>query len=1052
MLTVHQMVPVSLACLCILFACSAAAAAASDSGVKLPPGSYQLTCVVLDTRGNNLRAICQAFDGDWLTTDLHDPNRCIADISNENGKLTCNRNQVGPPDTYLEAFGNGAPGLGARLGPWVPMKEANWQLEHERWTFRDGAPQSHALAQTSDGYLWLGGPSGLYRFDGRRFELFHSQSGEEFLSANISALYAPPSGGLWIGYTFGGTSLLDKGRVKNYGGDFAANSGTIRLMVRDKDGNVWAAAYSSGLWRFEGSHWQHIGTDWNVPLKSAVEVAVDRDGNLWVGGERMLLCLKRGSRRFQVVHQNLPSNTQRISSVGRLMDQEGSLWFGSEKGLDRFFYSPLVKQELAQGGSYFGLVADDRGAVLIGGTGSPLYRASVGKTDVLILPKYLDWRVGSMYRAPDGTLWLGASDGLFHETLSHQRPSAKPGQHDVSLSLRNTLWQFTGRDWEIFELPKEGVDQGYFLQAITQDREGAVWVSFGRHGLYRFADGIWTRYGGRKDLPPTGVVSEFTDSLGRVWFGCTKNQLALLDGDRVRVFGPSDGIRLGNITAIYGRGPRVWIAGEFGLEQFDSGSFKDIAAVNDESLRGISGIVETANGDLWLNGFSGIFHIRQSELVEALNDPSYKVKGEHFGRRDGVPGFATQIRPLPSAVEASDGRIWFATTAGVVSLGPVHSEHRAAPPAVTIQSVSAADKTYEPTFPLKLPTYTSSVQISYSAVSLSDPEATRFRYKLQETDADWHEAGEATSVTYRSLPQGLYHFSVAATDTNGTWSDKSATAEFSILPAFYQTAWFRFLGVSAFFLLLWALYRLRRRHLATQFNLRLEERVRERIRIARELHDTLLQSFQALVLRLQAVSDSLNAGDSKQRLDRAIDQAAQAIVEGRDAVQGLRSSTTAKNGFAEALRTLGGELAGDQSIGPPVFQVDVAGTPRDLHPVLWNEAYRIAGEALRNAFQHAQANRIEIELHYDERQFRLRIRDDGKGIGPRAADSSTRVGHFGLNGIRERAKLIGANLEVWSKAECGTEIDLTLPASTAYARTAAQHRSWFIWKGTVVKS
>jgi PAS domain S-box-containing protein len=318
---------------------------------------------------------------------------------------------------------------------------------------------------------------------------------------------------------------------------------------------------------------------------------------------------------------------------------------------------------------------------------------------------------------------------------------------------------------------------------------------------------------------------EFTDNLGRVWFGYANSQLAVLDGDRVRLFGPSDGLQVGNITAIYGRGSEIWIGGEFGLEQFDQGRFRNIAAVNDEWLRGISGIVETPNGDLWLNAISGIFHVRKAEISEALKDSTYRVKGEHFGRRDGLSGIANQGRPLPTAIEGTDGRLWFTLRNGVVWLDPAaYSERETVPPPITIQSVSADDKSYATASRLSLPAHTSSVQISYNAVSLSDPEAIRFRYKLQEIDKGWNEAAAATAVTYRNLPPGSYHFSVEASDTNGAWSGAPANMAFTILPAFYQTIWFRLLCLAAFLAFLWGLHQLRVQQLRRE-----ERKLREAI-------------------------------------------------------------------------------------------------------------------------------------------------------------------------------------------------------------------------------
>src|SRR5215510_5164085 len=238
--------------------------------------------------------------------------------------------------------------------------------------------------------------------------------------------------------------------------------------------------------------------------------------------------------------------------------------------------------------------------------------------------------------------------------------------------------------------------------------------------------------------------------------------------------------------------------------------------MDDELLRGISGIVETANGDLWLNGLGGIFHIRHSEISLALSNPAYQVKGDHFGTREALPGFPYQLRPLNSAVEGTDGRIWFATSGGVVWLDPTHEKKNVPPASITIQSISADDKNYPLGTELNFPAQTSSVQISYAAISLSDPTAMRFRYKLQETDKDWHEVASANPVSYRNLAPGSYHFSVAATDANGVWSDKVATAEFAILPAFYQTRWFLVLCIAGALIALYLVYLLRLTQVARQ--------------------------------------------------------------------------------------------------------------------------------------------------------------------------------------------------------------------------------------------
>ena len=276
-----------------------------------------------------------------------------------------------------------------------------------------------------------------------------------------------------------------------------------------------------------------------------------------------------------------------------------------------------------------------------------------------------------------------------------------------------------------------------------------------------------------------------------------------------------------------------------------------------------------------------------------------------------------------------------------------------------------------------------------------------------------------------------------ACNNSGVWNEQGDALEFSIAPAYYQTNWFRALCAVLVLALVWAIYQIRVRQLHHDFALTLEARVGERTSIARDLHDTLLQSFHGLMLRFEIVS-AVAAGPPHRGKGKTgqkrLKQAAEAITEGRDAVQGLRASTVQTNDLARAMNTLGEELATDPANhGSPAFRVTVEGEPRDLHPILRDEIYRIAAEALRNAFHHAQARQIEVEIRYDNQQFRLRVRDDGKGIDPAVLSGQGREGHFGLPGMRERANAIGGKLVVWSELDAGTEVELRIPAGAAYA-------------------
>ena len=609
----------------------------------------------------------------------------------------------------------------------------NMQIGHDFWTFKDGAPADVVcLAQTNDGFLWLGGPTGLFRFDGTRFEPFSSPFGDRLLSSDLYSLFATRSGGLWIGYTFGGFSYLDRGRVINY----ARETGSVHAFAEDRDGVIWAGT-TTGLWRFDHSAWQHLGIKWNIPVGPIASIGLDSHGILWalvgsLGVPKELIYLTRGARQFKIAGINLsveaftwepdrtiltspvapnvpatderfdkrlsayPATSKNLQMVDRnnsvwispwnkpvvmrfpndslrdignkafqpisetykinpfelaeLVDREGNIWFGDTKGLHRFFYTPLIKQEFPKEtseSSDFAVVADKNGAAWISFGSSAISGEAnlyyvLGDVAERRLPQA---RLTSAlaYRASDKTFWF---------------------------SGEGCLWHFVGDNFVRVNLPPEVMNQFGFLQTITGDPQGGIWISFGRHGLYRLANGNWTAYGGRIDIPKTWMMIAFTDSLSRVWFGYRDGQLAVLDGDHVRVFGSGDGLHVGNLKAIYGRGSEIWIGGDLGLEQFDHGRFHKIVAVDDQWLRGISGIVETANGDLWLNTISGIFHIRKAEISEALTSANYQVKGEHFGRREGLSGVANQLKPLPTAIEGTDGRLWFALRNGVVWIDP----------------------------------------------------------------------------------------------------------------------------------------------------------------------------------------------------------------------------------------------------------------------------------------------------------------------------------------------------------------------------------------------
>jgi signal transduction histidine kinase len=453
--------------------------------------------------------------------------------------------------------------------------------------------------------------------------------------------------------------------------------------------------------------------------------------------------------------------------------------------------------------------------------------------------------------------------------------------------------------------------------------------------------------------------------------------------------------------------------------------------------------MEDTASSYWLYTECGLLRIARTEIDAWIRDPRRKVGSTMFDSADGIVlvGLLNYARPV--VTKSPDGSIWFVNGSKLAVIDPRMVSLNTLPPPVHVEEIAADGKSYLPTQGLHLPPLIRNMAIRYTALSLALPEKVRFRYKLEGQDPDWREVVNERKVQYSNLAPGTYRFRVTASNSSGLWNPQAASLEFSIAPAFWQTLWFRAACGAAVVGLLWTFYLLRLRQVARQFERTLDARVAERTRIARDLHDTLLQSFPGF-LPHPAASTRLFRSQPDQALrmlEETLDQAKRAVKEGREAVQGLRSSTEESNNMATSIGRLAGELsltvsqpqttAGTESRAIDT-QVHVEGEPRNLHPIVRDEVYRIAGEVLRNAFQHSQATQIEVELHYTVRQFRLRIRDNGQGIDPQILLAGGREGHFGLRGMRERAELAGGKLTVWSAPGSGTEVEVTIPASRAY--------------------
>jgi signal transduction histidine kinase len=655
--------------------------------------------------------------------------------------------------------------------------------------------------------------------------------------------------------------------------------------------------------------------------------------------------------------------------------------------------------------------------------------------------------------ARDGSIWVATHDGLTMlkdgRTAIFRKASGLPDDGTQSLfeDYRGRIWVFTNHGLAYFESGRfvavSGVPSSE-VYSITGDREGNLWLS-GNKGLSHLLEGRLVEHFPWSALGRQQQAKVIVSDQGGLWLSFWQDGgvLYFKDGQVRTSYTAAEGLGKGPVSGLQlDRDGALWAATEQGgLSRIKDGRISTLTTRNGLPCDAVHWSTEDDDRSLWLYTACGLVRISRSELDAWVAEPQRSIETTVWDAGDGV-----SLHPVapasfgPTFAKSADGKLWFVMGEGVHVVDPRHLVTNELPPPVHIEQITADGKSYDASQGLRLPPLIRNLAIGYTALSLVAPEKVRFRYKLEGQNRNWHEVVNDRQVQYTNLGPGTYTFRVQACNNSGVWNEQGASLQFVIPPMWYQANWFRALCVVAFLVLLFAAYRLRVRQLAHQFNMTLDARVSERTRIARELHDTLLQSFQGLLLRFQSASKLLPArpDEAKHRLDAAIEQGSEAIAEGRDAVQGLRSSAFETNDLANAITAFAEELSREMSTSDcPVIDVEVEGAARNLQPMVRDETYRIAAEALRNAFRHAQAQRITVEIRYDKRQFRLRIRDDGKGIKPDTMQLQP-TGHFGLPGMRERAEIVGGKLEVWSQLDSGTQVELSIPGSIAYDGSARQ--------------
>jgi len=971
------------------------------------------------------------------------------------------------------------------------------QYAHSAWLIQDGhfsgTPQ--VMTQTADGYLWFGTNIGLVRFDGVRFIAWNPPAGEKLPDSRVFSLLGARDGSLWIGTGYS-ISHWKEGELVNY----PQLSGRIEALLEDNEGSIWLARTQATdkmgpVCRIKDEQLHCYGASDGIPFPLAIQLARGNSGELWVGGYSEICRWKPGWAT------NYFANTSRgpetfASLRGIVTAADGSVWAAIDRP------GPVLRLEHFEHGSWASrafpgipinnsdvttLFVSRDDALWVGTADHGIFRARgievdhFGSTDGLSSDA-----VGRFYQDTEGTVWVVTADGIdnFRDLPVSSYPMraglSAAGASSVMASRDGTVWigNFEAldflRDGKLSSIGAGHGLPGRYVTTLYEDHAGRVWLGLdsdlwvydrGSFRVVRHPDSsslgivfaitedthhsIWVRAGPNLDrIEDFSVKEKFTSAQISTAYTLAATPdggvvAGLVDGDLVKFrnggtqTNPSN--EVGNTRQIRDllveTDGSVWGTTLDELFRWKDGVRRNLTVRNGLPCDGIFALVKDGSDSIWLYSKCGLIEIARSELDRWWQNPDSHVKVKLLDEFDGVQPGLTPLKP--QATRTADGRLWFVNGRLLQTIDPGHLKENVIPPPVHIEQILGDRKVYLPRDHLRLPPLTRDLQVDYTALSFVAPQKVRFRYKLEGHDTGWQEPGTRRQAFYNDLRPGNYRFRVLACNNDGIWNEEGATLDFSVAPAWYQTNLFRVLTFALGLFVAVSLYRLRLRQIARTITARFDERLAERTRIARDLHDTLLQGFLSASMQLHVADDHLSADSpAKPLLGRVLKLMGRVIEEGRDALRGLRSSKLSSLDLEHAFSQVREEFAKQSQVE---FRVIVEGEPRPLRSIIREEIYLIGHEALSNAFRHAHASDIEVELEYAASHLRVLVRDNGGGIDTQVLRFG-RDGHWGLSGMKERSERIGGKLRVLSRLVAGTEVELTVPGRIAFEAPSSDRR------------
>lgn len=935
----------------------------------------------------------------------------------------------------------------------------------QTWQTESGLPQNtvHAILQSYDGYMWFGTEGGLVRFDGLKFLVFDSQNTSGLRSNNVRSLVEDASHALWVG-TADGLTRFSGSNVVTFTTHEGLPSNNIWSVFEDRSGGLWAVT-AEGLAQYQHGRFRSYGAPQGLSINV---IAQDNQGPLWLGTQHGIRLFADG--RFSKANSRDPLPADAVQAL--LVDRAGCLWIGTSGGLSFYQNGTTKAYTEKQGlpGNRIAAIYQDREGSIWVSTDAGLARIENGKiTRPSPNDPLFNSLVLSIFEDREGSLWLGTeSAGL---TMLHdEKFTTYTSKEGLSQDLVRCIFQDrTGVDWVgtdggldrlegskisslttrnglssnvILALAEDnngallaGTPDGLnilrngrvttltsadglpddFVRSVYSDTDGSVWIGT-RHGLTHWIDGTFKTYTQADGLGSDFVGALLRDTRNNLWIGTLRGLTRLHNGE-FRNYTIRDGLSSNVITALYEDAEGVlWIGTQDGgLNRFRSEKFSSYPSSFDIP-NVIYGILEDEKHDLWLTSKTGIFRIGKKDLNAFAEGRRHSIASVAYGTADGLRVSECSGGGHPSAFKNTDGSLWFSTLKGLATIDPKQAESNRLPPPVALESVSIDDRVFAPGQARDVPPGHSRFAFEYAGLSFIAPYAIRFRYRLDGFDKGWIDADTRRVAYYTNVPPGKYRFRVQARNSDSGWNENGAAYTFRLRPLFHQTYWFDFLLFLVVILLAWVVYRWRVSQVEAQFSAVLAERNR----IAREIHDTLAQGFVAVSLQLELLGRMLPVStESAQELLAQIRTSVKnSLSEARRSIWQLRSQASENQDLASKLSMVAAQTT---STTPVKVKFEVLGSYRPVPHTVENELLSIGQEAVTNAVRHARAHCIDINLSFEAKKLRLTIVDDGCGFTGQV-NSFGPDGHFGLQGMRERAEQIEAELSVTSAPGQGTRV------------------------------